>query len=134
MTPIEKVDQFLSEAGTFFLATEDGTQPKCRPISFHMLEDDTIWFGVGTFKEVYRQMLENPNVEFCACIGGKFLRYFGEAQFTNDPAYAEKAFEVMPGLRGIYNEETGYKFGIFKLVNATAEFRGLLGVEESYQL
>ena len=66
MSDIQKVDEFITEAGVFFLASVDGDQAKCRPLGFHMLIDDKIYFGVGTFKEVWKQMQENPKIEIVA--------------------------------------------------------------------
>ena len=37
MSDIQKVDEFITEAGVFFLASVDGDQAKCRPLGFHML-------------------------------------------------------------------------------------------------
>lgn len=37
MEQLKKVNDFLSRAETFFLATEDGDHPKCRPLAFHLL-------------------------------------------------------------------------------------------------
>lgn len=134
MTDIERVNEYLTKAGTFYMSTIDGDKPKCRPISFHMLLDGKIYFGVGEFKAVYYQLQENPNVEMCACTGEKFLRYYGVATFDKEPEIAEKALEALPMLRQIYNEETGYTLGMFTIESATAEFRGMMGVEESITL
>ena len=56
-----------------------------------MLSGNRLYFGVGEFKEVYRQMRANPRVEICAAADGGFLRYYGEAVFETDYALAEKA-------------------------------------------
>ena len=128
---LKKISDYLNEAGTFYLTTIDENQPKCRPVSFHMEIGDKIYFGVGTFKEVYKQMTSNSRVEICACTGNKFLRYYGTAVFDFDPALSDKAFEVLPMLRSIYNEETGFKMGMFYLDAATAEFRSMIEVEET---
>lgn len=131
MSNIQKVNDFLTESKVFYLTTVDGDKPKARPISFHMLIDDKLYFGVGTFKEVYQQMSSNPNVEFCATCGANFLRYFGTATFDPNPELTEKALDSLPMLKNIYNETTGNKLGIFYLTNATAEFRSMLKVEET---
>lgn len=133
MKHIEKVDSFLAQAGTFYLTTTDGDKPKCRPIGFHMVQGDTLYFGVGEFKEVYKQMQKNPNVEICATVDNEFLRYYGKAVFETDYAIAEKVLANAPGLQQIYNEKTGYKLGIFHLESATAEFRSMLEIKESIQ-
>lgn len=130
MTNIEKVSDYLKDAGVFYLTTMDGDKPKCRPISFYMVVDNTLYFGVGTFKDVYRQLTKNPNVEICAEKNNGFLRYYGKAVFADDMSLQEKAMDVMPMLRDIYNEETGNTLGIFSLESATAEFRGMLDIQE----
>ena len=78
---IETVENFLKEVPTFYLTTISDNRPKCRPIGFHMLQNGKIYFGVGTFKDVYKQLEKNPYAEICACKGGRFLRYYGKAVF-----------------------------------------------------
>lgn len=131
MTDIEKVNEFLTQAKTFYLATVEGDHPKCRPLGFHMVSGGRLYFGVGEFKEVYRQMQENPKVELCATCGGEFLRYYGRAVFETDHTLARQIVAASPFLQGIYNEETGRQLGVFHLENATAEFRGMLEIKES---
>lgn len=131
MTDIERVDDYLEKAGAFYLTTVDGDKPKCRPIGFHMVLGDKLYFGIGEFKDVYKQLQKNPNAEICALVGTDFLRYYGKAVFETKYELAEKALEAMPALKQIYNEETGNKLGIFHLEEATAEFRSMMSIKES---
>ena len=111
---MSKVNDFLQEAGVFFLATADGDQPKLRPLGMHLEMDGKVLFGVGDFKAVYRQLKANPRCEIAAVKpDGHWLRYTGKAVFEEDPKYAEAALQAMPHLRRIYNEETGKNSGIF---------------------
>lgn len=131
MSNIEKITDYLEKAKVFYFATADGNKPKCRPISFKMEYNGKLYFGVGTFKAVYRQLQKNPRIEVCASDGQGFLRYYGEVKFDSDPVLFEKALEVMPELSNIYNKDTGYQLGMFYLENATAEWHNMLGIEES---
>lgn len=72
MSDIEKIDKILTEAEVFYLSTVDGDKPKVRPLGFHLLDGDKIYFGVGTFKEVYKQMEKNSNIEIAAWNGEHF--------------------------------------------------------------
>ena len=118
---MSRINDYLTEAGTFFLATTDGDQPRVRPLGAHMEMDGKVLFGVGDFKEVYRQMVQNPKVELVACKkDGHWMRYTGKAVFETDPKYAEAMLDMMPHLRGIYNEETGNKMMVFHIAEATA--------------
>jgi uncharacterized pyridoxamine 5'-phosphate oxidase family protein len=129
---MSKINDFLSETGVFYLATVDGDQPKVRPLAARLEEDDKIMFGVGDFKDVYKQMLKNPKVEIVACKNnGHWLRYTGTAVFETDEKYAEEMLELAPNLRNIYNEETGNKLMIFHLENAVAVEIPVMGEGEN---
>ena len=125
---MSKVNDFLTGAGVFFLATVDGDQPKLRPLGLHLEMDGKVLFGVGDFKAVYRQLIANPKVEIVACRpDGHWLRYTGRAVFETDPKYAEAALEAMPDLKQIYNEQTGHKMMMFRLEDATAVEIAVMG-------
>ena len=125
---MSKVNDFLTEAGVFFLATVDGDQPRVRPLGAHLEMDGKVLFGVGDFKEVYRQLVANPKVEIVACKpDGHWMRYTGKAVFETDPRYAEANLEAMPNLRDIYNEKTGHKLMMFHLEDATAVEIAVMG-------
>lgn len=128
---MSKLNDFLTEAGVFFLATADGDQPKLRPLGAHFELDGRVMFGVGDFKEVYRQLVANPKTEIVAAkADGNWLRYTGKAVFETDPKYAEAALSAMPNLKAVYNEETGYKMMMFHLEDAEARIIPMMGEGE----
>ncbi len=128
---MSKVNDFLTEAGVFFLATTDGKQPKVRPLGAHLEEEGKIIFGVGDFKAVYKQLTVNPLVEIVACKpDGHWLRYTGKAVFETDEKYAKEMIEAS-GLQKIYNEETGHKLMCFHLEDATAVDMAVMGEGEN---
>ena len=125
------VNEFLNETGTFFLATCDGDAPKCRPLGLHLAIDGMLLFGVGDFKDVYKQLKADPKAEIVALKpDGKWLRYSGEAVFMTDEKYAEAALDAVPDLRNVYNEQTGNKLMMFRLENATARVINVMGAGE----
>ena len=132
MSDIQKVDELLTKAQVFYLATVDGDKPKVRPLGFHLLYEDKIYFGVGNHKDVYKQMEANQNVEIAAWDGEHFLRYYGTADLTENEAVVDKAFELMPELAEIY-KSNGWEMGVFFLDDATAEIRNMFAIEESYE-
>ena len=76
----------IKEGKANIICSIDGEKPKVRPLGFHLLYEDKIYFGVGTFKEVYKQMEVNPNVEIATWDGEHFLRYYGTADLTKNEA------------------------------------------------
>ena len=69
MSNAAKVHEFLNKAQTFCFLTTDGDQPKGRPFGFQMLVDDKVYFGCGTFKNVFKQLTTSPKVEVLAVNG-----------------------------------------------------------------
>lgn len=97
-----------------------------------MMVDGQEYFGVGAFKEVYRQMVTKPNVQIVGCKGAEWIRISGTAVFDEDPALFDKAVETMPFLKNLYNKENGRKIGIFHLENGNAQFiEKMMSVEKT---
>ena len=133
MTNVEKVNAFLDEAKTFYFLTTDGDQPKGRPFGFHMMADGKLYFGCGTFKNVFRQLSENPKVEVLALNGGEFLRYDGCVKIVKDEALLGKVREAMPEIMALY-DKNGWEMGLFYLENGHAEIRGMLDLKEEFDV
>lgn len=129
---MNRISEFLTEAGVFFLATNDGAQPKLRPLGAHIEADGRVIFGVGDFKKVYRQLIANPLLcEIVACKqDGHWLRYTGKAVFEDDEKYATEMIAASH-LEAIYNDETGNKLMTFHLEDATAVVIAVMGEGES---
>lgn len=135
MTGAEKVNEFLDQAGVWYFLTTDGDQPKGRPFRFHVLKDGVIYFGTGTFKKVFHQIEKNRHVEVLAVKNGQFLRYDGEVVFeeTDDLAKAVLS-KAGPALQKLYNDETGYKLGMFHLENGHVEIANAMKTLETFDL
>lgn len=134
MTNMEKVNEFLDKAGVWFFLTTDGEQPKGRPFRFHLLKDGTLYFGTGTFKKVYHQIQANPHVEILAVHGDEFLRLDGKVVFEETDDIAKAVLANAPAMQKLYNDTTGYKLGIFHLVDGKAEICTAMGQKEAFEL
>ena len=134
MTNAERVNEFLDRAGVWFFLTTDGEQPKGCPFRFHLLQNDTLYFGTGTFKRVFRQMTANPHVEILAVCGDEFLRYDGTVVMEETDSLAKAVLERAPAMQKIYNDATGLRLGMFHLVNGTAEICTATGQKEVFAL
>ncbi len=133
MSNVTKVSDFLDQAKTFYFLTTDGDQPKGRPFGFHMVVEDKIYFGCGTFKNVFKQLTANPHVEVLAVNGGEFMRYDGMAKVVKDDALIEKVREIMPQIMEMY-DKNGWEMGLFYLENGHAEIRGMLELKEEFDV
>jgi uncharacterized pyridoxamine 5'-phosphate oxidase family protein len=133
MSNAAKVNEFLDKAQIFHFLTTDGDQPKGRPFGFHMLVDDKIYFGCGTFKDVFRQLSANPKVEVLALAGTEFLRYDGTVKLVKDDSLIAKVREVIPQIMDIY-DKNNWEMGLFYLENGHAEIRGMMDLIEEFEV
>ena len=111
--------------GVFYFATVENGEPRVRPFGFSMFFEDKIYFGCGTHKAAYKEMLENPNVEICTFKNGSFIRVRGKMVIDDRPEVQAYMYESSPFLKDTYNEETGHYHMCFYLEGMSAmEFKG----------
>jgi len=118
---IERVYGFLCDAGTFFLATAEGQQPRVRPFGAVMLRDGKLYFITGKGKAVSRQLSENPLCEICACIRDAWVRIAGEMVNDDSREMKEAMLEENPALKSMYSADDD-NMQILYLKDATAYF------------
>ena len=75
---MERVEKFLKEAETYYLATVEGDQPRVRPFGTAHIFEGKLYIQTGKVKEVSKQIHANPKVEICAFKNGEWLRVAGE--------------------------------------------------------
>lgn len=111
--------------GVFYFATVEDGAPRVRPFGFAMVFEDKLYFGCGTHKAAYSQILKNPQVELCSFNKGCFLRIRGKVVIDDRPEVQAAMYEAGPFLKDTYNEETGHYHMCFYLEDMSAmEFHG----------
>ncbi len=104
---MERVEKFLKEAGTYYLATVDGDQPRVRPFGTVNNFEGKLYIQTGKSKDVSKQIHANPKVEICAFKDGYWIRIACELA-EDDRREAKKAMlDAYPQLRGMYSEDDG---------------------------
>ena len=102
---MEKVYQFIKEAGVYYLATVDGDQPRVRPFGTIDLFEGKLYIQTGKVKDVSKQIQANPKVEICAFKDGKWIRVAGT--LVRDDRVEAKAhmLDAYPDLKKMYSAE-----------------------------
>ncbi len=133
MEGIEKVCQFLEEAGTYYLATVEGDQPRVRPFGTVLLFEGKLYIQTGKVKDVSKQLAANPKAEICAFKDGKWIRVAGE--LINDDRREPKAamLDKMPSLKAMYSADDD-NTQVLYFRNATAAFCSFTGEPETLPL
>ena len=107
MENIERVYQFLEEAGTYYLATMEGDQPRVRPFGTTLLYEGKLYIQTGKIKPVSKQIQINPKVELCAFKDGQWFRLSGILERDERREVKKAMLDKMPTLRAMYNEDDG---------------------------
>ena len=130
MSNIERVCQFLDEAGTYYLATVEGDQPRVRPFGTALIFEGKLYIQTGKIKNVSKQLAANPKAEICAFQNGQWIRIAGE--LVNDDRREPKAdmLEKMPSLKAMYSaDDDNTQVLYFK--NAAATFSSFTSAPET---
>ena len=118
---MERVAQFLKEAGTYYLATVEGDQPRVRPFGTAHIFDGKLYIQTGKVKDVAKQISENPKVEVCAFKDGTWLRVAGELVEDDRREARVSMLEAYPDLKAMYDPDDGNTV-VYYFKNATATF------------
>ena len=132
MSNSEKVHKFLEETKVFYLSTVDGDKPRCRPLGLHKYINDKVYFGIGGFKDVYKQLEKNPNCEVVSLKGSEWIRINGKAVFEKDNAIGEKMLAESPHIKELY-EKNNWKMMVFH-IEGTVEIRKVMTTTESFEI
>ena len=101
------VNDFLKQAGTYYLATVDGDQPRVRPFGTVNIFEGKLYIQTGLKKDVAKQIAANPKVEICAFKDGRWIRVAGEL-VLDERIEAQKAMlDAYPELGGMYQPGDG---------------------------
>ena len=126
---MQKTVDFLKKAGTYYLATTDGDQPRVRPFGTVNIFEDKLYIQTGKVKPVSKQIHANPKVEICACKGPEWLRVAGELVEDERIEAKEAMLEAYPALKGMYSATDG-NTEVFYLKNAVATFSSFTSAPE----
>ncbi len=118
-TYMERVEKFLKEAGTYYLATVDGDQPRVRPFGTVNNFEGKLYIQTGKSKDVSKQLHANPKAEICAFKDGDWIRIACELIEDDRREARASMLDAYPNLRGMYSEDDG-NTEVFYMKDATA--------------
>ena len=133
MSNSEKVCKFIDEAKVYYLATIEEDKPHVRPLGSHKLLNDKVYFFIGDFKNVYKQLLKNSNCELVATkTTGEWMRISGKAIFEKDFAIADNMLNDNKKIKELY-EKNGWKAMVFH-IEGKVEIINIMKSEEKFDI
>ena len=116
---MERVLKFLKEAGTYYLATTDGDQPRVRPFGTAVMFEGRIYIQTGKSKDVSKQLKANPKFEICAFKDGDWIRIAGTLVEDDRREARQAVLDDYPELQSMYSADDG-NTQAFYIKDATA--------------
>ena len=125
----EQIFQIINSNPVFFLATTEGAEPRVRGMMLYNADDNGIVFHTGPAKDLYKQILENPNVQMCFYDQKTNIqvRVRGKLELVDDDKFKEEISNhptrvFMQGWKAnCATEQDFYKmFAVFRLKNGKA--------------
>lgn len=104
---MQRILDFLRKAGTYYLATADGDQPRVRPFGTVDIYNGRLGIQTGKKKDVFAQISKNPKVEICAVNGGEWIRVTGELYADDSIEASEHMLQSYESLRSAYTPGDG---------------------------
>jgi uncharacterized pyridoxamine 5'-phosphate oxidase family protein len=123
---MEEVYEFLKKCQVFFLATEEGDQPRVRPFGAVNIYNGKLYLLTGKAKRVSKQIAANPRVELCAYDGETWLRVSATLVEDNSIEAQESMLNAYPSLRQQYRAGDGNTQTLY-LKDAVAVFYSMTG-------
>ena len=127
---MERIYQFLKDAGVYYLATVEGNQPRVRPFGTVNIFDGKLYIQTGKVKPCSRQIIANPKVELSAFHQGTWIRVTGELAEDGRVEAKKSMLDAYPDLRGMYDENDN-NTQVFYFKNAVATFSSFGGAPET---
>ena len=121
MADINNVIEFLDKVKTYYLATDDGGQPRVRPFGTALLYEGSLYIQTGKIKNVSKQLAANPRAEICAFDGAQWIRISGDLVNDESREVKKAMLDKFSGLRSMYSEDDG-NTQVLYFKNAAATF------------
>jgi pyridoxamine 5'-phosphate oxidase len=116
----KEVLDFITKNPTCFLATAEDNKPHVRAIGTFKADENGIVYAMQSYKDVYKQLVKNPEIEACYWANNIQLRVSGKVQEVADVALKREIMEkrtfYKPGV-----EKEGWSYvGVFILKHGKA--------------
>ena len=129
---MQEVYEFLKAAGTYYLATMDGDQPRVRPFGTIDLFDGKLYIQTGKRKDVASQLKANPKIEISAMLDGRWIRLSAEAILDENIEAQVHILDNYPSLKAMYAPGDG-NTEVYYLRNASAVICSFTSEPEVHQ-
>jgi len=110
-------ERILTDNDVAFLATNEGDQPRVRPLNIARRDGLTLWVASYSYWGKVGQLQANPKMEVCVLDpGGAHVRIVGKGYIRDDPAVRRQAFDEFPLMKRYFTSAEDEEYTLIELV------------------
>jgi uncharacterized pyridoxamine 5'-phosphate oxidase family protein len=102
MEKVEFIEFLLKKRVVYFATVNSEGKPRVRKFSIINIENGKIYFFTADFKNVYKELHENNNVEFCISKKNDMIRVRGSVKFVESQEIFDKFLNNNKGIQKLY--------------------------------
>ena len=123
----KEILEFITKNPIAFVATAEGKKPHVRAFGTYRADENGIIFSMQSDKDVYKQIVNNPETEICYYADGIPIRVNGQMEAITDIELKKEIVEKRPFYKpGV--EKNGWDYvGAFRVKNAKATVMDMKG-------
>jgi len=131
---------FAGEHPICFMATQEGDQPRVRPLLLWFADERGFYFMTMSPKQLSAQLHGNPKVEACFYNGAtelpeaKTMRLTGAVELVDDAELVKKVCEERAALEGIIGRPLEPIAEVFRIASGEARFWTLMDILKEPEL
>jgi len=131
---------FASQHPICYIATEDGDQPRVRPLLLWFADAGGFYFMTMSPKQFSAQLHQNPKVEVCFYNGAtelpeaQMMRVTGAVEFVDDAALVKKVSDERAALEGIIGRPLEPIAEVFRIASGEAWLWTLMDILKEPEL
>ena len=123
----KEILDFITKNPTAYLATVEGNKPHVRAMGTYRADEKGIIFSMQSPKDVYKQLVKNPEIEVCYFANNVQIRVSGRMEQVTDMATKKEILEKRPFYKpGVEKEGWDY-VGAFILKHGKATIMDMKG-------
>lgn len=117
----KEVIEAINKNPIFYLATDEGNQPRVRGMLLYKADDNEIVFHTAKLRELFTQLMDNDNAEMCFNADGVQIRISGKLALVEDNILKDEIANhpsrtfLNPWRKAITVEEFHQQFAVFRL-------------------
>ena len=137
---LEQCTGFATQHPICFMATQEGDQPRVRPLLLWFADTRGFYFMTMSPKQFSAQLHRNPKVEVCFYNGAtelpeaKMMRLTGAVELVDDTELVHKVSEERAALEGIIGRPLEPIAEVFRIASGEARFWTVMDILKEPEL